>query len=157
VVVIDGTKLGQLQSNGQIANTAVLTSFFAFNSAFTGGVFVAAGDVDGSGKVEIIASTGPAFLASFPAVTVPAADGLRVAVFDSTGTQLGTFMPYPASFLGGASVGTVSVKGKVGILTGAGPTGGLEAEVFDGSSFRLLDSCFAFPQSFTGGVFVAGG
>jgi autotransporter-associated beta strand protein len=157
VVVVDGTKISQVQGNGQIANTAVLTSFFAFNSDFTGGVFVAAGDVDGSGKVEIIASAGPAFLTTFPLVTVPAADGLRVSVFDSTGTQQGTFMPYPASFLGGASVGTVSIKGKVDILTGAGPTGGPEAEVFDGSSFALLDSFFAFPQSFTGGVFVAGG
>jgi autotransporter-associated beta strand protein len=157
VVVIDGTKLRQVQSNGQIANTAVLTSFFAFNSALSGGVFVAAGDVDGSGKVEIIVSAGPASLMTLPLVTVPAADGLRVAVFDSTGTQHGTFMPYPASFLGGASVGTVSIKGKVDILTGAGPTGGPETEVFDGSSFALLDSFFAFPQSFTGGVFVAGG
>jgi hypothetical protein len=113
--------------------------------------------VDNSGKAEIIASAGPAFLTTLPLASTPAADGLRVAVFDSTGTQQGTFMPYPASFLGGASVGTVTIKGKVDILTGAGPTGGPEAELFDGSNFALLDSFIAFSQSFTGGVFVAGG
>src|SRR5262249_7617202 len=114
-----------------------LLNFFAFNSAFTGGVFVTAGDVDAAGKAEIIASAGPAFPTAFPGVAGPAADGLRVSIFNNSGTQQSTFMPYPSSFLGGASVGTVTLKGKVDILTGAGPSGGPEVKAFDGSQTLL--------------------
>src|SRR5262249_23193712 len=42
IEVIDGTKLNQLQSNGQIASSALLASFFAFAPTFNGGVYVAA-------------------------------------------------------------------------------------------------------------------
>src|SRR5262249_44818460 len=59
VVVIDGTKLGQVQANGQIANSALRTSFFAFAPGFKGGVRVAADDLDFDGVAELILSAGP--------------------------------------------------------------------------------------------------
>ena len=42
VVVIDG------------ATRQVLADFAAFESSFTGGVFVAAGDLDGDGKADVV-------------------------------------------------------------------------------------------------------
>src|SRR5439155_1718448 len=44
VKVIDGTKLNQVQADGQIADGALLASFYAFAPNFTGGVRVAADD-----------------------------------------------------------------------------------------------------------------
>jgi hypothetical protein len=43
VKVVNGTQLTNLQANGEIANAALLDSFFAFGATFTGGVFVGAG------------------------------------------------------------------------------------------------------------------
>src|SRR5204862_171822 len=43
VKVIDGTKVGQVFSTGQINDSALLKSFFAFDQSFGGGVYVAGG------------------------------------------------------------------------------------------------------------------
>src|SRR5205085_786196 len=60
VKVIDATKLSQVGADGQIQNTALKYSFLAFSSSDTGGVYVAAGDLDGDGKADIVASQGTA-------------------------------------------------------------------------------------------------
>jgi hypothetical protein len=43
VKVVDGTQLTNLQPNGEIANAALLDSFYAFDATFNGGVFVGGG------------------------------------------------------------------------------------------------------------------
>jgi hypothetical protein len=43
VKVVNGTQLTNLQPNGEIADAALLDSFFAFAATFSGGVFVGAG------------------------------------------------------------------------------------------------------------------
>jgi hypothetical protein len=43
VKVVDGTQLANLQPNGEIADAALLDSFFAFDATFSGGVLVGAG------------------------------------------------------------------------------------------------------------------
>ncbi len=55
------------------------------------------------------------------------------------------------------SVGSVLGNGKAAILTGAGPGTSPDVKGFDGTAFALLSDFFAFPQAFSGGVFVAGG
>jgi hypothetical protein len=59
VEVIDGNKLNQVQSNGQIADSALLTKFYAFDPSFLGGVRVSADDLNNDGQDDIELSAGP--------------------------------------------------------------------------------------------------
>jgi hypothetical protein len=132
----------------------LLAEFQAYNPAFTGGVWVTAGDVNGDGRAEII--TGPD-AGGGPHVRVWQVDG-------STVTELAGFFAYGAAFTGGARVaaGDVTGDGKADIVTGAGPGGGPHVQVFDGGQLLLgnlmvVHSFLSYPPGFTGGVFVAAG
>src|SRR5262249_1934183 len=59
VLVIDATKLNQGTSKKTISSSAVLVGFQPFSKKFDGGVRVAADDLDGDGRFEIIAAQGP--------------------------------------------------------------------------------------------------
>ncbi|HXV77871.1 MAG TPA: FG-GAP-like repeat-containing protein, partial [Candidatus Polarisedimenticolaceae bacterium] len=124
---------------------AELRSFFAY-PGFTGGVYVAAGDVDGDGYADIITGAG-------------AGGGPHVKVFSgATGATLQSFFAYTPSFTGGVRVaaGDVNGDGFADIVTGAGPGGGSHVKVFDGLTSAEIRSFFAYP-GFTGGVYVAAG
>lgn len=128
------------------ATGAEIRGFFAFPEKFTGGVFVAAGDVDGDGLADIVTGTDAGV------------DG-RVRVFDGlTNAELDSFFPY-GGFTGGVRVATGDVNGDglADIVTGAGAGAGPHVKVFDGSSGAELRSFFAYPGTFEGGVFVAAG
>jgi Domain of unknown function (DUF4394)/Bacterial Ig domain/FG-GAP-like repeat/FG-GAP repeat len=129
------------------ANLAQIHSFMAFDPAFTGGVNVAAGDVNGDGFADIIVGAG-------------AGGGPQVAVYDGkTGSLLQSFMAYDTGFHGGVSVaaGDYDGDGKADIVTGAGPGGGPQVAVYAGMSGTILTSFYAFDSAFTGGVNVAAG
>jgi hypothetical protein len=135
VRVFDGTNLNEL------------LGFMAYPIGFTGGVYVAAGDIDGDGKADIITGSGVGMVA-----TVNEYSG-------ATGALLGTFAPY-AGFTGGVTVaaGDINKDGKADVVTGAGPGGGPHVQVFGaGKSANVLQSFFAYDPSFSGGVFVAAG
>ncbi|MFL5341736.1 MAG: FG-GAP-like repeat-containing protein [Gemmataceae bacterium] len=122
----------------------LMLSFFAFAQSFTGGVYVAAGDFNGDGKADIVASSG-------------AGIATDVRVFDGvSGTQIQDFQPY-AGFTGGVTVAAADVNGDshTDIITGAGPGGGPHVKVFDGTNFAVIQSFFAYGSTFTGGVYVA--
>jgi virginiamycin B lyase len=146
VIVIDGRKLGQVQANGQIADAALLTSFFALAPTFLGGVFVTAGDVNGDGKAEVICGAG-------------SGGGPEVAVFTgSSGSELNAFFALPPTFTGGVRLGFKTAfgsNGKPAILTAAGPGGGPEVAPFDAATATNLGGILAYPPTFSGGVFVA--
>jgi len=121
--------------------------FSAYRSSFNGGVYVAAGDIDGDGYAEIITGAG-------------AGGGPLVKVFDGrTRRLLDSFFAFNSSFTGGVrvAVGDVNGDGVPDIITGAGKGGSPHVKAFDGVTGNLLQSFFAYNPSFQGGVFVAAG
>jgi len=128
---------------------ATLSEFFPYTSAYTGGVFVAAGDVNGDGFADIVTGAGPG--------GTP-----HVRVFDGvTGAQMsgaiGSFLAYPSNFAGGVRVaaGDLNGDGRAEVITGAGPGGGPHVRVLDGASGADIYGLYAFDPGFSGGVFVA--
>ena len=121
--------------------STVLESFFAFNSSFTGGVRVATGDINGDGRADIIAGTGP----GSSLVTVFSGQDLSI---------LKSFLAFPG-FTGGVYVaaGDVNGDGHDDILVGAG-SGSSAVKVFNAVDDGLHHNFLAFPNS-TGGVRVA--
>ena len=129
--------------DGQTGNS--IANFFAYDPNFTGGVFIATADLNNDGINDIITAPG-------------AGGGPNVKVFDgATLKLLFSFFAYDPSFTGGVSVAVYdfNLDGILDIVTGAGPGGGPQVNIFDGSSHALIQSFYAFDPAFRGGVFVA--
>jgi len=122
-----------------------MQSFFAFDPAFTGGVFVAVQDTNGDGTLDIIAGAGPG-------------GGPHVKIFDGSNLNvLRSFFAYAEDFTGGVSVATIDFNndGILDLVTGAGPGGAPHVKVFDGATNAIISQWYAYATDFTGGVFVA--
>ena len=127
------------------ATNAELRSFFAYGGGFTGGVYVASGDVDGDGYADIVTGA-------------DAGGAPHVKVFSGqSGSELLSFMAFTPSFTGGVRVaaGDVDGDGLVDIVTGAGGGAGGHVKVFSGQTGAELQSYLAYNAAFTGGVYVA--
>ena len=126
---------------------AEVRSFFAFDAGFTGGLFLAAGDVTGDGFDDIVVAAGPG--------AAP-----HVKVFSgATGAEVRSFFAYDASYRNGVnlSCGDTNGDGFVEVITGAGEGAAPHVKVFDGRTGGELRSFFAYGQSFLGGVNVGSG
>jgi hypothetical protein len=124
---------------------AVAREFMAYDPAFRGGVYVAAGDVTGDGVPDIVTGAG-------------AGGGPHVKVFDgATGPVAAAWMAYAAAFRGGVRVGAADLDGdgRADVITGAGPGGGPQVKAFAGATGTPVRSFVALDPTFLGGIFVA--
>jgi hypothetical protein len=134
---------------------AELFTVAPFEATFTGGVFVAAGDITGDGKADLV-------------ITPDEGGGPRVRMFDGNGFGLVSdfFGIADPAFRGGAraAVGDVNGDGVGDLVVAAGFQGGPRVATFDGKSLGggqaprvLFNDSFAFEQTLRNGVFVAAG
>jgi len=155
VKIIDGTRLGTLSPNAVVSPRALLGSFFAYQKGFKGGVFVAAGDIDGDGHDDIITGQG--------------AGAGRVKVIDADRRQLrtpngvisfaalhGTFVPYRPSLRGGVVVAAGDVNGddRADVITGPA-TGSAPVKIVNMADASLLGSFFVYAPHASIGVTLA--
>ncbi|HYH65056.1 MAG TPA: hypothetical protein VD866_10210, partial [Urbifossiella sp.] len=128
------------------ATFAQISSFYAYEPSFRGGVTVTAGDITGTGVASII--TGSGF-----------GGGPVVRVFDALGNVQRSFFAYDQSQRGGVNVGVGNLNptGPASIITGAGRGGAPHVKTFDGRTGAQVLSFFAYDTSFSGGVYVTGG
>lgn len=116
-----------------------------FSNAFSGGVRVAAGDVDGDGKADILAAAGPG------------ADP-RVHVYDGpTGNLIRNFDIYDPNYTGGVRIaaGDYNGDGHADIITTPGVGQPPIVSVTDGATGSTLAGFYAYDQTYTGGVWLA--
>ena len=89
---MDGSRVGNVRVDGQIDESALIQSFYAYQSPFTGGVNVALHDTDGDGDLELLTGAGPG-------------GGPHVKIFDPlTGQELDSFFAEAMDFHGGVLV-----------------------------------------------------
>ena len=131
-------------------NYSNIASFFAYNPAFTGGISVASGDVNGDGYSDVVVGAGPG-----GGPHVLAVSGFQL----SQGTQvvLASFFAFDPGINRGVFVGAGDYNGDIvgDIVVAAGPGGGPHVKVFNGSGTSLIDTFFAYDINFAGGLSVA--
>ena len=140
VKVIDGTKINQVQANGAIADSSLLASFFAYDPGFRGGVRVAAADVTGDHKADVIVGAGTG---GGPHVQV--IDATKLTQTQANGViqpsaAVFSFMAFSPSYTGGVYVAGADFTGdgKADIVVSEGTCIGSPmtnlVKVFDGAS-----------------------
>ncbi|MBV9253022.1 MAG: VCBS repeat-containing protein [Actinobacteria bacterium] len=125
------------------ASGTELHEFYAFDSAFTGGVNVAAADLEGTGRPDIVVAAG-------------AGGGPNVKVVRPDGTLRASFFAYDDAFHGGVNVAAGVIGGRGVIATGPGAGGGPDVRSFTWQG-QLTGARFAYDPRFVGGVNVAVG
>ncbi len=121
-------------------NGDCVSTFFAYDSNFRGGIDVTTGDTNGNGKYEIITGAGPG-------------GGPHIRVFDYTGRELSTFFAYDPNFRGGVNVTSADLNnnGKYEIIAGPGPNMKPEIKYFNEKG-QLMKSFLAYDESYKKGV-----
>lgn len=124
-------------------NGVLVSHFLAYPVSYQGGVNVAVSDIDGDGRSEII--------------TVPASGyKAEVKIWNKDGKLLRSFLAYPTSFTGGASLAIADVRdtGLKEIITAPGKGGIPQIKIFSREG-KLLNHFLAGPRSANYGYRVA--
>ena len=131
-----------------------LFSVTPFESSFTGGVFVAAGDVNGDGTPDVV-------------ISPDQGGGPRVDVYNGkTFVKIDSFLGIDdPAFRGGArvAIGDINGDGTGDLVVAAGFQGGPRVAAYDGRTLgtstrvKLFNDFFAFEQTLRNGAFIAVG
>lgn len=123
----------------------LLLALHPFAGATGDDVYVAAGDVEGDGRDQIVVGAG-------------AGGEPRVSIYDRTGKLLSSFLAFEPEFAGGVrvAVGDLDGDGKAEVIVGSGPGRPAEVRIFTASG-TLLRTIIPLSRSFDGGVFPAAG
>ncbi len=124
---------------------AVLHDFQAFPADFRGGVFVAAGDLNGDGRADIVTGAG-------------AGGAPQVRAFNGvTGAVIRDFFAFDTAFRGGVRVAAsdLNADGQADIVVGAGPGGAPQVKVYHGATNAEISNFLAYPATVASGVYVA--
>ena len=95
--------------------------------------------------------------ASMPWVRTSAVDRVSGFTNANTGEVIFDQFVYDQSYTGGVRVATGDVNGDgiPDLIVGAGIGGGPHIQVFDGATFQVISSFFAYEDSFRGGVYLS--
>jgi hypothetical protein len=123
----------------------LIREFLAYSPLWSGGEFVAVGDVNADGYADIITGA-------------DAGGGPHVRVFSGKdGTPLQSFFAYTVGYQGGVRVaaGDVNGDGHADIITAPGGNSGPDLRVFDGVTGTLIREFLAYDRSYSLGFYVA--
>jgi hypothetical protein len=131
------------------------STFLAFDKGSNYGLYVAAGDVNGDGRADIIVGQGQG---GAPIVRVFSG----ASVTANSATKIAEFTPFESNFGGGIRVAAVDTNddGLCEIITATGPGGKSRVRTYKlatSGAATLLDEIDAYDPTVPGGVFVAGG
>lgn len=131
-------------SPGPVPDLLAAVSLFP---GFSGGLFVAAGDLTGDGRADLVISPDRGLIP------------LVVAIDGANGSLLGVALVYDPTFSGGVRIAVADIDndGRADLVTVPGPGRPADVQVFSGLDGSLLRSYRAFDAAFTGGAFVAAG
>ncbi len=124
--------------------TTVLADFAPYGASFSGGVFVAAGDVNGDGVPDVVTGA-------------DAGGGPHVQVFNGlTGQSLRSYFAFESTFTGGVRVSLQDIDGdgRADIVTGAGTGGGPAVRIASGATGAQLDAFYSTDPDSLGGIYV---